>query len=474
VLLWAVCFVLLLQRDFLVKKLDVREALTIEQTEQENYLGVYFNNERIGYVQNRFAPADHNSFLLRQQAKLRLNILGETHPVNMEVSAHLDRGYLLQDFEFSLQSPFYAMQATGKVSGDRVSFSLSTGKETVHDVVRLAAPPFLATNQRGYLLKKNLQGGDKVRIAFFDPVSLSGKETVLEYRGREKILIKGRIHQLHHFVELFSGLRINSWLDDEGQVVKEESPAGFVFLREPKFKAMDIKSTPSELLSSVSVAPMGRLPKNVDRLQRMRYRIANFDNPGEFDLAGGRQQFKGEVVTVRREGSFEASQAPCDDPAYLASDAYIQAKHPAIVKQAKEIVGTAKSPEERARLLANWVYRNLEKRPVLGIPDALSTLGSRRGDCNEHAALYAALARSVGIPTRLVAGVMLHEGAFYYHAWNEVCLAGRWCSVDTTRDQWPADLTHIRFVAGGVDAQIKISNLIGKLRIEILPPQEDK
>ena len=234
--------------------------MTIEQAEEESYLGVYFNNERIGYVRYRFTPTDAGSFLLNQQARLHLNILGETHLVTMDVAAHLDRGLLLQDFQFSLQSPFYAMRATGRVADNRLSFSLSTGKETVRETIALAAPPFLATNQRGYLLKENLHPGDKVRVPFFDPVSLSAKETVLEYRGLEKILIKGRIYQLHHFVELFSGVRINSWLDDEGQVIKEETPAGFLFLREPKFKALDIKASPAELLSSVSVKPLGRLP----------------------------------------------------------------------------------------------------------------------------------------------------------------------------------------------------------------------
>ena len=121
---------------------------------------------------------------------------------------------------------------------------------------------------------------------------------------------------------------------------------------------------------------------------------------------------------------------------------------------------------ERMQTITGWVFSNLEKRPVLGIPDALSTLLSRKGDCNEHAALFAAMARNAGVPTRIVAGVTYHAGAFYYHAWNEVCVGDAWISVDTTKNQIPADLSHIKFVEGEIAQQVKIGALLGKLKIK--------
>ncbi|MCK5339743.1 MAG: transglutaminase domain-containing protein, partial [Desulfobulbaceae bacterium] len=87
---------------------------------------------------------------------------------------------------------------------------------------------------------------------------------------------------------------------------------------------------------------------------------------------------------------------------------------------------------------------------------------------NEHAALFAALARSVQVPTRVVAGVTFHQGAFFYHAWNEVCLDDTWISLDTTKNQFPADITHIKFVEGETSEQVKIGALLGKLKIEVV------
>ncbi len=45
----------------------------------------------------------------------------------------------------------------------------------------------------------------------------------------------------------------------------------------------------------------------------------------------------------------------------------------------------------RIQKICEWVYQNIEKRPVLSVSNALETLENRMGDCNEHAVLFAAL-----------------------------------------------------------------------------------
>ena len=86
---------------------------------------------------------------------------------------------------------------------------------------------------------------------------------------------------------------------------------------------------------------------------------------------------------------------------------------------------------------------------MASIPNALQVLETRAGDCNEHAVLFAALARAVGLPARVVAGVVYADGAFLYHAWDEVWLGSGWLSVDPTFDQMPVDATHVKLVEGG-------------------------
>ncbi len=468
-IIWLALFIMLLQRDYFLKTLEIKEAAALSRAEKTNYQGIYFRNKKIGYVENQFLP-DDEKINIRQTAFLKLNISGQEHPFNLDLDALVTGQNRLERFTFRFSSPFYQMQAAGHVKGNTVSFTLDTGSSNISENISLTAPPLIATSRRTYLLDQELITGQKIKIPWFDPVSLTGKTSTIEYRGKEQVLINDRVFNLHRFTEFFSGTRVNSWLDDEGNVIKEESPAGFVFIREPEFKAKKLDENSSELLSAVSVKIIGKMVNPGNRAQ-LRYRLTLPDHH-HFILDSGRQQFDGSILTVNREvipRSRETKTSCSDTESTILPSSYIQSDSPQIQKTSKEIVGSTESAEKKVQAIGNWVYKSLEKRPVIGIPDALTTLHNRKGDCNEHAFLFAALARSAGIPTKIAAGVVYHKNAFYYHAWNEVCIEGRWISIDTTTMQFPTDVSHLKFVEGGLQEQMEIGSLLGTLQIEPLP-----
>lgn len=470
ILTWLVLFGLLLKRDVFIDTIDPQDSFALQQAEREEYQGIYFQEKKIGYVASTFEVKDDKAVTMTQKARMNLNVAGSQHRIHLNLTAHMAADGRLQDFSFSFQSPFYRMQAKGRTTGNRVSFKLSTGSATIEDVLDLGAPPRLSTSRRAFLLKKDLKVGEKIRIPWFDPLSLTGKDSVIEYRGKEKILIHGRVQNLHHFIEVLSGARVSSWLDDGGDVQKEESPAGFVFLKEAKFKALSGSEEGPELLSTVSPKLIGTMPDH-KTLTSMHYRLI-FPDEETFQLNSGRQRYAAGLLTIDLESlntqTPEGALNP-DVEAFLAATPAVQAGNPKIRQRAAEIITGISGDLARTRALAEYVYRHLEKRPVIGLPDALTTLETGRGDCNEHAVLFAALARAAGIPCRIAAGVMFLQDAFYYHAWNEVFIGGRWLSLDTTTNQLPADLSHIKFIEGETQEQMRIGSLLGKLSIEPLP-----
>jgi transglutaminase-like putative cysteine protease len=157
-----------------------------------------------------------------------------------------------------------------------------------------------------------------------------------------------------------------------------------------------------------------------------------------------------------------------EDPRrFLNPSPFIQSDHPKIRQKAREITSKEDSGFERIQKLITWIYKNIEKRPVFSVPDALATLENRIGDCNEHAVLMAALTRASGIPSKVEAGLVYLKGRFYYHAWNSIYL-GEWITVDSLFGQIPADATHIRLVSGNQKQQLDLMGVIGKIRLRII------
>jgi transglutaminase-like putative cysteine protease len=198
-------------------------------------------------------------------------------------------------------------------------------------------------------------------------------------------------------------------------------------------------------------------------------------NTANFALDHGRQKFNENELRVEREkvSPSDTYKIPLQDRrfnSFLQPTAFLQSDHPRIRDHAMQILGGETDAHRAVLRLKNWVYNEIKKQPTVSIPNALEVLQTKKGDCNEHTVLFNALARAAGIPARTVVGMVYLRGAFYYHAWSEVWL-GKWVSLDSVLDQFPADVTHIQFVEGEIDRQVDILQLIGNLRIEVLQPE---
>ena len=118
---------------------------------------------------------------------------------------------------------------------------------------------------------------------------------------------------------------------------------------------------------------------------------------------------------------------------YLSETEDIVVDNRAISGLAKDIAGGKNDALEIIALLAGWVYQNIEYDPGQGSNiNALETLKKRRGDHSAHTALFASLARSLGLPTRTCKGLLIQRSDGVYHSWNEVWVNGTWIPVDTT------------------------------------------
>ncbi|MFF2484491.1 transglutaminase domain-containing protein [Paenibacillus sp. NPDC058071] len=109
------------------------------------------------------------------------------------------------------------------------------------------------------------------------------------------------------------------------------------------------------------------------------------------------------------------------------------------VQKAKELTANKKTDREKVKAIYEYIITNVAydndlaaKAPTDYLPNIDKTLTSKKDICYGYAALFAAMTRSLDIPTKLVMGTTSYVKE--YHAWNEVFLDGKWVIVDTTVD----------------------------------------
>lgn len=138
----------------------------------------------------------------------------------------------------------------------------------------------------------------------------------------------------------------------------------------------------------------------------------------------------------------ESLEASISDPTavYLSSVQNVKwEKDDRAIQKAKQLTQNASTDKEKVAAIYTYIVSNVKYDYALAanvskdyIPDIDKTLAVKKGICYDYASLFAAMLRSVDVPTKLVMGQSSYVSE--YHAWNEVLLNGQWVTVDTTVD----------------------------------------
>jgi transglutaminase-like putative cysteine protease len=284
----------------------------------------------------------------------------------------------------------------------------------------------------------------------------------------ENVVLEGRRWEAFKVKTTFAGLEMLSWIGPNGERLKEEGLMGLRLVKSTEDMArLGIRSDPEIDIAEAASVPSNKTLAEPSNLVYLKIRLDKVDLGG-FDLNTGRQRLTGSVLEIALESNetkhvYKKVQV---EP-YLKAGFLIQSDHPTIKALAHKIVNGVKKNKAKARRILNWVYESLDKRATVSVPNALDTLKAGAGDCNEHAMLFAALLRAAGIPAKVCVGLVYTRGKFYYHAWNEVFL-GEWTTADALMGQMPADVTHIKFVEGGLDRQADMVRVIGRVKLTVL------
>jgi transglutaminase-like putative cysteine protease len=438
--------------------------------------GIYYRGDKIGFSVGQTTPTD-SGYEMREDGRLQMNLLGSSTSARLTSRATVDRAFALQRFSFALDAGTGPTEILGTLDGRRLDLTIRTSSGERKETRQLEEPPALSLNLPRVLAARGLQPGQTLQVSVFDPATLRNAPMTLEVQAREVVWAAGRPVPAFRVEGRLAGITTRTWITDVGEVVREESPMGLIVVRETPGQAQALAvpgSVRTDLLEAAALVPT--TPRRIDdptTVARLQLRIDGLEALDPADLDGAGQRASGATIEVRDARDLQTGPAPDDLALYLRPEPFLESDAPEIIAEAQKAAGTAGPPRLHAERLVRYVHAILEKKPTLSLPSALEVLKTRIGDCNEHTALYVAMARSLGLPARIAVGLVYLRGAFYYHAWPEVWVEesggrGLWLPVDPTLNQFPADATHVRLTRGGLERQAAILGLVGHARLEIL------
>ncbi|MDN5213183.1 7TM domain-containing protein [Fulvivirgaceae bacterium BMA12] len=142
-------------------------------------------------------------------------------------------------------------------------------------------------------------------------------------------------------------------------------------------------------------------------------------------------EFRGKPVAYLIRGSLTYEPRFSGDlEEYLSATQFIQSDDPRIRELATELSGQKTRLVEIIQAFYDFVYQ-IPSSSSSEFTDALMALDRREASCNGKSRLFVSLCRSMGIPARVVGGLILEETAKKTsHSWIEILIEDTWVPFD--------------------------------------------
>jgi len=443
------------------------------EAQDKEWREIYLKDRKVGYTVSLIRPFK-TGYFIQEELFLKLNLMGLSRNLYSLTQVQVDEKLLLRSFQLMMNSGVVRFRMSGKVEGDVLVLS-SGGQSTKR--IKLAQTPMLSSTMGYFFRSRKVKVGDVFHFPFFDPATLIQKELLIKVTGKQTLTLHRVTYETFCMETELWGKRVTFWVDENGETLKEEGFMGFTTVKSSAARAPQDIEGGSDLYEMTAVAP-DRPLKNPLQLTYLKVRMEGVDNDNPA-LNSGRQRMEAGALEIQRERiptlspyTLGKHDFPSKWKGFLEPEFNIESGDKNILEATQRIAGDDRDPISVAKKLLQWVYRNVDKKPVLSIPSALEVLRAKAGDCNEHATLLTALLRAAKIPARLCIGLVYTRDKFYYHAWTEAYL-GEWTSMDATLNQIPADASHIKLLEGNLDKQVEIAGRIGEIKVQILDQRYD-
>jgi transglutaminase-like putative cysteine protease len=427
---------------------EIKDLLTTE------YYGVYIQGKKVGWLREEisFSGGSDPAYGFRSDLTMNLLVAGarkERHVFSVE--------------EFDSRSPYAFRGGMNRVTDGKVQCEIEIKrlKQGFQAIVRtdgkefpktFPAPDYTLADRVANLtwLRHGAKSGDSILTRGFSFEDLSIELTRNRLTATQQTRINGQSVPCREIETCKLGEKTIGLerYDLRNQRMLSASQPGLLEIRAEDEKIAKTIEAGPDLFEKTKIRTNRKLgePTSISSLEIETVGARDLtlvNQPGQ-EIARCKS---GEyVLKLGKLGPASVKADPQDIAAALKETTACPLTHPKVRELASRAVGNAKSPREKVERLVHFVARfvsyDITANPVT-IEELIAT---RKGKCVDYAGLFAILARSEGIPTRIVSGFFYlgdREQAFAGHAWNDVALDGRWMAVDPTLDEVELDGAHI-------------------------------
>lgn len=448
----------------------------------EIWTGVVFNGEKIGLTHLTIAPADDPAgrFELRSEALLAFQFLGFHKRVTLRARDWVTEELRLERFDYDYDLDGNRMRLKGVVRGGQLVVEREVAGRITRDTWPLVEDVYPTSAIGLYPSWQGLAVGRQYRYVVFDgqrQALVTVSQTIKAYE--ESDLYEGRAYRVE--TEL-GGQRSTLWINDRAEPVLERAWHGLLFstleterrakgyLARASVNKRDVLVEFSRIRANRSLPE----PRAVTAMEVVLQALpASLIVPSDAWQVCLRAE-DGARCSVRRADAeaTKGSAAEGGEPSsvYLDPSPVVDIEDPNVRALAQEIAGEATEPLARIERLVRWIQEHIAQVPA-DVFSSAEVLRTRKAECQGLTWLYAAVARSLRIPTRVVNGLVYSKDldGFLYHTWAESHLGAGWLPVDPTFGQVGADATHIKLIEGERPADLlPLADLVGRIQVTIL------
>lgn len=418
---------------------------------QTRYMVILMQGRKIGHVvQTRSVENSH--VITTEEAALTVGRGGQPVTVtSREMYIETDDGQPLS-FEMTMQTSSDTHKTSGTIKDDKVHLTsrvMGTVRETVAD---WPAETRMPEGTRLLQQQKGLAPGTEYRITTFLPDKLMPVPSAYVIGQKQKVQLLSQERELTEIRQTFTiqGMEytVTHFVDDEYNILKRIMPMAGTTLeyiacdRETALRENDIVDLFEKLSipSPVQLTDLNTIHSVTYKLKPTDGHTITLPNSSHQKVRRGNDSL---MVTVQRLTPPEDVAIPYDgtDPNILQAlkpAEFLQADNEQIIDLARHAIGGTTRAARAARRIESFVAGYIQQKDMsVGYASAVEVAQSRQGDCSEHAVLAAAMCRAVGIPARVVSGLIYNDAvsrssAFSGHMWVEVYIGGQWYGLDAT------------------------------------------